>query len=170
MRPGPLLVCFYFRFSTVVLPPQQGLARGEGVLGELLVEVDSSISSASKSSPSSREARRKSTPRSVSTTASYSSAPHHSGSGGYSHSSTGTPLRRTASRPAHDTGPSASRSSRSSSQSIDAPHAAAPTKRSIGLGVADVLGWLCRLSECAPSGLAAQEPLADHLDGGPSPW
>jgi hypothetical protein len=140
----------------------------------------SSTSRASKSSPSSREAQRRRTPRSVSTTTSYSSAPHHSGSGGPSHSSTDAPVPQFggALRPLRrPTRPHASGRDCDVYTAIgqvqflppavivDAPHTAAPTEGSIRLGTADVLEWLCRLPERAPSGLAAQEPLADRLNG-----
>src|SRR5215218_9068103 len=56
----------------------------------------SSTSRTSKSSPPSREAQRSNTPRSMSTTTSYSSAPHLKGSGSHpqSHSSPVAPSRR----------------------------------------------------------------------------
>jgi hypothetical protein len=56
----------------------------------------SSTSRTSKSSPPSREAQRSNTPRSMSTTTSYSSAPHFKGSGSHpqSHSSPVAPSRR----------------------------------------------------------------------------
>src|SRR5215213_3574978 len=96
----------------LALGPRQRIRGGEDVLRKPLVEVDLLHLQGVEVLAPSREAQRSNTPRLGSTTTSYSSAPQLRGSGSHpqSHPSPGTPLRRTASRPAHITVPSTRRS------------------------------------------------------------